>query len=128
LNSAAAVEVKPGVASVVLMELGVAAVTEDSLLPLMPGVVRGSDGRINMKRAQATQAGWLVNSANVMDPATGGQPSTPNLHQRGYQISGQHHYVSASGALLTSQIAFERFDANLFHLEMASKHGILFAF
>jgi hypothetical protein len=236
----------------------------DSLLPLVPGVVRGPDGRINMKGAQATQAGWLVNSANVTDPATGGQainlpidvvssvqvisnpydpeygkftgaissvetrtgnldnfhlsaqnfvprardrdghivgigaftprltftgplvkdrlaftqsfeyrfvrtpveslpplqrdsklesfdsfsqfdlkiderqtatlsvavfpqkldfmglntfdpqPSTPNLHQRGYQISGQHHYVSASGALLTSQIAYERFDANLF--------------
>ena len=26
-----------------------------------------------MKGAQATQAGWLVNSANVTDPATGGQ-------------------------------------------------------
>jgi hypothetical protein len=45
----------------------------DSLLPLVPGVVRGPDGRINMKGAQATQAGWLVNSANVSDPATGGQ-------------------------------------------------------
>jgi hypothetical protein len=45
----------------------------DSLLPLVPGVVRGPDGRINMKGAQATQAGWLVNSTNVTDPATGGQ-------------------------------------------------------
>src|ERR1700686_1211723 len=45
----------------------------ESLLPLVPGVVRGPDGRINMKGAQATQAGWLVNSANVTDPATGGQ-------------------------------------------------------
>src|SRR5882757_5054633 len=45
----------------------------DSLLPLVPGVVRGPDGRINIKGAQATQAGWLVNSANVTDPATGGQ-------------------------------------------------------
>ena len=45
----------------------------DSLLPLVPGVIRGPDGRINMKGAQATQAGWLVNSANVTDPATGGQ-------------------------------------------------------
>lgn len=236
----------------------------DSLLPLVPGVVRGPDGRINMKGAQATQAGWLVNSANVTDPATGGQainlpidvvssvqvisnpydpeygkftgaissvetktsnaekyhlsaqnfvprardrdghivgigaftprltftgpivkdrlaftqsfeyrfvqtpveslpplqrdsklesfdsfsqfdlkindrqtanlsvavfpqkldflglntfvpqPSTPDLHQRGYQISGQHHYVSESGDLLTSQIAYESFDANIF--------------
>jgi len=236
----------------------------DSLLPLVPGVVRGPDGRINMKGAQATQAGWLVNSANVTDPATGGQainlpidvvssvevisnpydpeygkftgaissvetrtgnldkfhlsaqnfvprardrdghivgigaftprvtltgplvkdrlaftqsfeyrfvrtpvetlpplqrdtklesfnsfsqfdlkinerqtatlsaavfpqkldylglntfdpqPSTPNLHQRGFQISAQHHYVAGSGALLTSQLAYERFDADLF--------------
>jgi outer membrane receptor protein involved in Fe transport len=45
----------------------------ESLLPLVPGVVRGPDGRINMKGAQATQAGWLVNSTNVTDPATGGQ-------------------------------------------------------
>jgi hypothetical protein len=45
----------------------------ESLLPLVPGVVRGPDGRINMKGARATQAGWLVNSTNVTDPATGGQ-------------------------------------------------------
>ena len=45
----------------------------ESLLPLVPGVIRGPDGRINMKGAQATQAGWLVNSTNVTDPATGGQ-------------------------------------------------------
>ena len=44
----------------------------ESLLPLVPGVVRGPDGRINMKGAQSTQAGWLVNSANATDPATGG--------------------------------------------------------
>jgi hypothetical protein len=43
----------------------------ESLLPLVPGVVRGPDGRINMKGAQATQAGWLVKSTNVTDPATG---------------------------------------------------------
>lgn len=42
-----------------------------SLLPLIPGVVRGPDGRINMKGARNTQSGALVNSANVTDPATG---------------------------------------------------------
>jgi hypothetical protein len=300
LNTKFAVEVKPGTASVVPIELGMAAVVStvtvaasepslteessqkntiggsivqeapnqnekiESLLPLVPGVVRGPDGRINMKGAQATQAGWLVNSANVTDPATGGQainlpidvvssvqvisnpydpeygkftgavssvetrtsdldkfhfsiqnlvprardrdghivgigaftprttitgplikdrlaftqsfeyrfvrtpveslpplqrdmklesfdsfsqldvkidekqtatlslavfpqkldylglntftpqPSTPDLHQRGYQVSAQHRYVSDSGGLLTSQFAYERFDANLF--------------
>ena len=43
----------------------------ESLLPLVPGVVRGPDGRINMKGARNTQNGALVNSANVTDPATG---------------------------------------------------------
>jgi hypothetical protein len=109
LNAALAVEVKPGTASAVPIDLSVAIVASsvtvtasdpppieesaqtstithstieeapnhnekiESLLPLVPGVVRGPDGRINMKGAQATQAGWLVNSANVTDPATGGQ-------------------------------------------------------
>jgi hypothetical protein len=45
----------------------------DSLLPLVPGVVRGPDGHINMKGARSVQGGWLVNSANVTDPATGGE-------------------------------------------------------
>jgi carboxypeptidase family protein len=43
----------------------------DSLLPLIPGVVRGPDGLINMKGARASQGGSLVNSASVTDPATG---------------------------------------------------------
>jgi hypothetical protein len=43
----------------------------ESLLPMVPGVVRGPDGRINMKGARNTQSGALVNSANVTDPATG---------------------------------------------------------
>jgi hypothetical protein len=43
----------------------------ESLLPLVPGVVRGPDGHINLKGARSTQSGALVNSANVTDPATG---------------------------------------------------------
>ena len=43
----------------------------ESLLPLVPGVVRGPDGRINMKGPRNTQSGALVNSANVTDPVTG---------------------------------------------------------
>jgi len=49
----------------------------ESLLPLVPGVVRGPDGRINMKGARSTEGGWLVNSATVTDPATGAE--TMNL-------------------------------------------------
>ena len=43
----------------------------ESVLPLIPGVVRGPDGRINMKGARASQGGALVNSSNITDPATG---------------------------------------------------------
>src|SRR5262249_25119377 len=43
----------------------------ESLLPLVPGVVRSPNGQINMKGARASQNGSLVNSADVTDPATG---------------------------------------------------------
>ncbi|HTT20005.1 MAG TPA: hypothetical protein VMG82_13735 [Candidatus Sulfotelmatobacter sp.] len=43
----------------------------ESSLPLIPGVVRGPDGRINLKGTRNTQSGALVNSANVTDPVTG---------------------------------------------------------
>ena len=42
-----------------------------SLLPLVPGVVRGPNGQIHMKGARSSQNGSLVNSADVTDPATG---------------------------------------------------------
>ncbi len=43
----------------------------DALLPLIPGVVRGPDGLINMKGARSSQSGYLVNSASAVDPVTG---------------------------------------------------------
>src|SRR5882724_5640483 len=45
----------------------------ESSLPLVPGVLRGPDGHINLKGARNTQSGALVNSANATDPVTGGQ-------------------------------------------------------
>ncbi len=43
----------------------------EGVLPLVPGVVRGPDGHLNLKGTRNTQSGALVNSANVTDPATG---------------------------------------------------------
>jgi hypothetical protein len=40
----------------------------ESSLPLIPGVVRGPDGRVNLKGTRDTQSGELVNSANVTAP------------------------------------------------------------
>lgn len=43
----------------------------ENSLPMIPGVVRGPDGHINLKGTRSTQSGALVNSANVTDPVTG---------------------------------------------------------
>ena len=40
-------------------------------LPLVPGVVRGPDGQINVNGARTSQSSMTVNSANVTDPVTG---------------------------------------------------------
>jgi hypothetical protein len=40
-------------------------------LPLLPGVVRGPDGTINIKGTRPSQSGILVSSLNVTDPVTG---------------------------------------------------------
>lgn len=41
------------------------------ILPLVPSVVRGPDGQINMNGARAYENSLLVNGANVTDPITG---------------------------------------------------------
>ncbi len=43
----------------------------DALLPLVPGVIRGVDGRISFKGAQPTQSGLLVGTVDATDVATG---------------------------------------------------------
>jgi carboxypeptidase family protein len=40
-------------------------------LPLVPGVVRGPDGLLNVKGSRPSESGITVNSANVTDPVTG---------------------------------------------------------
>ncbi|HEX3253694.1 MAG TPA: carboxypeptidase regulatory-like domain-containing protein [Pyrinomonadaceae bacterium] len=40
-------------------------------LPLLPGVVRGPDGTLNVKGTRPSQSGILVSSLNVADPVTG---------------------------------------------------------
>ena len=42
-----------------------------SLLPLLPGVVRGPDGRLRIKGGQPTQGALQVSSASLIDPSTG---------------------------------------------------------
>ncbi|HEY6247556.1 MAG TPA: carboxypeptidase regulatory-like domain-containing protein [Pyrinomonadaceae bacterium] len=40
-------------------------------LPLVPSVVRGPDGLLNVKGARSSQSGLTVNTTNVTDPVTG---------------------------------------------------------
>src|SRR5262249_38057768 len=95
----------------------------DSLLPLVPGVVRGPDGRINMKGAQATQSGWLVNSANVTDPATGGQAiSLPIDVVSSVQVVSNPYdpeygkFTGAVSSVSTRSGAFDKFHFSLQNL------------
>src|SRR5580692_10981039 len=93
----------------------------DSLLPLVPGVVRGPDGRINMKGAQATQAGWLVNSANVTDPATGGQAiSLPIDVDSSVQVISNPYdpeYGKFTGAISSVETRTSNFDRFHFSIQ-----------
>jgi hypothetical protein len=41
------------------------------LLPLLPGVVRGPDGRLRAKGGQATQGALQISSTSLIDPSTG---------------------------------------------------------
>lgn len=42
-----------------------------SLLPLLPGVVRGPDGRLRIRGGQPTQGALQVSSASLIDPSSG---------------------------------------------------------
>ncbi len=42
-----------------------------SLLPLLPGVVRGTDGRLRVKGGQPTQGALQISSASLVDPSSG---------------------------------------------------------
>lgn len=42
-----------------------------NLLPLLPGVLRGPDGRLRIKGGQPTQGGLQVSSASLVDPSSG---------------------------------------------------------
>ena len=61
------------------------------------------------------------------------QPSTADYHQRGYQIYGQHRYLTGPESALTSQISYKTYDADTtpegnWRLSAADRHhprGIL---
>jgi hypothetical protein len=55
----------------VLMSVPLARDRFEDALPLVPGVVRGPDGLLNMKGARAHESSTLVNGLNVADPVTG---------------------------------------------------------
>lgn len=43
----------------------------EEALPIIPGVVRGPNGQINLKGARANESGLVINGATATDPATG---------------------------------------------------------
>ena len=41
------------------------------------------------------------------------QPSTADFHQRGYEIYGQHRYITGTNSALISQFSYKRYDADV---------------
>jgi len=41
------------------------------------------------------------------------QESTPDLHQRGYMVSLQHHFALSADSMVTSEFSYKRFDADV---------------
>lgn len=54
-----------------LQQVPLATEQYQNVLPLIPGVVRGPDGHLNVKGARESQSGLTVNGASVADPVTG---------------------------------------------------------
>ena len=93
----------------------------ESLLPLVPGVVRGPDGRINLKGARNTQSGALVNSANVTDPATGSLAiSLPIDVVSSVQVISDPYdpkYGNLTGAVSTAETKTGNYDERHFSIQ-----------
>lgn len=64
-------QVSQSVTQKVLQDIPLASEKAEDSLPLNPGVVRGPDGLISVKGAQASQSGTLVGNSNADDPVTG---------------------------------------------------------
>jgi len=92
----------------------------ESLLPLIPGVVRGPDGEINLKGTRSAQSGLLVNSVNVTDPVTGASAvnlpvdvvSTVEVLSNPYDAQ----YGKFAGAVTT--VETQASDFNRFHFKV----------
>jgi TonB dependent receptor/Carboxypeptidase regulatory-like domain len=92
----------------------------DAVLPLIPGVVRGPDGLINMKGARSSQGGALINSANVTDPVTGNPAMTLPIDvvQSVKVVSDPYdpEYGRLTGAVSSVETATGNFDG--FHVSV----------
>src|SRR4030095_8602629 len=87
-------------------------------IPLVPGVVRGPDGLLNLKGARSAQSSYTVNGASVADPVTG--ESTINLPIEAVQsvqvLTNPYspEYGQFTGAITTveTRSGTEKFHAN----------------
>lgn len=67
-NTAVAAEV---VSAQLVNTLPVQGESVEALLPLLPGVVRGPDGRLNVKGGPESQTAFLLNGVSISDPSSG---------------------------------------------------------
>jgi len=116
----------------VLAEVPLANDRFEDALPLLPGVVRGPDGLLNMNGARADQSAVLMNGINMTDPVTGHFAvrlpleaiDTMNVHGGVYSAA----YGNASGGVTDIVIkpGQDKFDFQVQNLmpRLRLNHGI----
>jgi hypothetical protein len=73
-----------------------------------------ADVNLNMRQSMTATFTLYPQKLNYLGLNTfASQPSTPNLHQRGYMGSLQHRFAIQSDALLLSQFTYKQFDADV---------------
>src|SRR5689334_11241851 len=75
-------------------------------LPLLPGVVRGPDGNLNIKGTRPTQSGILVSSLNVTDLVTGTLPRPRWRDGKIFGIGAATPRVAVGGPIKKDKLFF----------------------
>jgi len=76
----------------------------DNALPLLPGVVRGPNGLINMNGARSNQSGFRLGGADVTDPLTGETTFSPPLEAVESLEVFQNTYTAEYGRVASGTI------------------------
>lgn len=108
----------------------------DQALPIVPNVIRGSDGKISIKGSRENQSALLINGADSTDPATGGPALSIPLESIDKVSVYTNPYLPEYGKFTGGVTKVEtkrggekwKFEVNDFFPEPRIRNGRLFGF